>query len=272
MKNITAEIYLDSFFGALSLAHRLLWIGIITAVADDQGRMEDNVAVIRSSIFPYDSEIDIKEVEQGLKLFAKRHRIDRYVAGTNGSGRRLMQIVNWWKYQRKAQWANRSIYPPPRLWVDRIRTHDKGSQDIVTVNWEHLGGYVATTKEYRSVTTGYVASNEAATNPIREKEEDSLIKDSLSLSKADREFLDTKHPDWINDAIDVANSKGIHDPKYVTGILKNWIAEGRKEHAKPKRRNPQRTNKPGSQKENPSAATRNAAARILAKQRSKSNV
>jgi hypothetical protein len=62
----------------------------------------------------------------------------RYAADSNGNGRRLIQIINWWKYQVSAHWAARSQFPAPEKWIDRVRTH-QGTQ-IVTLNWDKQGG------------------------------------------------------------------------------------------------------------------------------------
>lgn len=156
MRNITPETFADEFFGTLPMTYRLLWIGLITNIADDQGRMLDNPALIRSLIFPYDAKITVAMIEKGLALFAKKHKIERYHAGTNGSGRQLIQIVHWWKYQHSAQWAAKSAYPPPAKWADRVRIHIAGGGgQPFTMNWDKLGGYVASMKGIGTSYEGY---------------------------------------------------------------------------------------------------------------------
>lgn len=145
MRNITSHIFADEFFGALKPTHRLLWLGMVIALADDQGRMTDNAALMRSLLFPYDNDVTIKDIEKGLAFFESKHKIARYAVGTNGSSKRLIQIVNWWKYQKSAQWAARSIHPAPLNWMDRIRVHVKGG-GIDTTGWENDGGYEGATK------------------------------------------------------------------------------------------------------------------------------
>lgn len=146
MRNISANIFADEFFGTLNKVNRLLWIGLLLNIADDQGRMIDNVALIRSLLFPYDTDVTVKDIDKGLVLFAEKHKIVRYHAGTNGSGKQLIQIVNWWKFQHYAQWASRSIYPAPENWLDRIRIHEKGG-GIALINWETPGGYMEFSKK-----------------------------------------------------------------------------------------------------------------------------
>ena len=51
---INGDTFEDEFFTTLSVFDRLLWIGCITKLADDQGRFRDNAALIRSNLFPMD--------------------------------------------------------------------------------------------------------------------------------------------------------------------------------------------------------------------------
>lgn len=51
----------------------------------------------------------------------------------------------------------------------------------------------------------------------------------LLLSKSAKEKLQAT-PQWIDDAIKIANTKHLDNPdQYITGILRNWLTEGRKE-------------------------------------------
>lgn len=133
---ITGEVWEDDFFTSLSIFERLLWIGIITGCADDQGRLQDNAVLIRSKVFPMD-DVAIQQVEDALIRFAEASKIVRYIEG----GKRLIQIANWWKHQTP-RWAGHSNYPPPPRWLDRERYHSAGNK-IITLNWDVQGGYIA---------------------------------------------------------------------------------------------------------------------------------
>lgn len=138
MRNIDGSIFKDDFIGMQSHRLRLLWIGLILAMADDQGRIEERPIMMKLEIFPFDTKVSVKDIEDDLKLMNKKNKIIRYVA----DGKRLIQIINWWKYQAGAQWASRSLYKSPPKWTDRIRCHEKGhGQNIVTENWGRSGGY-----------------------------------------------------------------------------------------------------------------------------------
>lgn len=144
MRNIDPDIFMDEIIARDHLT-LITWIGLITTIADDQGRMSDNPALIRAKMFPYDVKVTVKHIDDVLTYLDKKHRIMRYYAGTNGSGRKLIQILNWWKYQKKSAWASASQYPAPAKWIDRIRMHVQGNK-IEEINWTQTGGYLAATK------------------------------------------------------------------------------------------------------------------------------
>ena len=133
---INGDTFEDEFFTTLSIFDRLLWIGCITKLADDQGRFRDNAALIRSNLFPMD-DIPLNNIEKAIQLFSIDGRILRY----EKDGKKLIQIVNWWKHQ-KPRWASASNYPAPGGWTDRFRYH--GAENvIIEKNWKTNGGYIA---------------------------------------------------------------------------------------------------------------------------------
>lgn len=131
---IHASMWEDEFFTSMPIFDRLLWIGLITVCADDQGRLQDNPAMIRSKVFPVD-DIPISQISDSLDRISKDGKIVRYIAGKH----KCIQIVNWWKHQ-KPQWASCSIYPPCNNWTDKIRYH-KTKEDIEVLNWKEPGGF-----------------------------------------------------------------------------------------------------------------------------------
>ena len=130
---ISAGIFEDEFTGQLTLLERLLWIGLITSVADDQGRLFDSTALIRARIFLYD-DVDDEQVEAALVKLASAEKIIRYKT----EGKKLIQIVKWWIYQTPS-WASPSKYPAPDNWTDRAKYHAPGNK-VVTSNWDKDGG------------------------------------------------------------------------------------------------------------------------------------
>lgn len=131
---IYKSMFEDDFISSLDMTGRYLWVGLIVAVADDQGRGRDNQSLIKSKVFPLDA-IEPDEIEGYLQKMADNGKITRYQDGN----KRLFQIVHWWNYQMPA-WACESAFPAPGGWVDRARYHGKG-QKLITCNWDKKGGY-----------------------------------------------------------------------------------------------------------------------------------
>lgn len=196
---ISSDLFEDDFITTLSYFERLLWIGLITSVADDQGRMMDNPALIRARVFLLDSVQD-SEVETALQKLSGARKIDRYVSGN----KHLIQIVNWWKYQTPA-WASASKYPAPDKWTDRAKYHTTGNK-IVISNWDKTGGYVA----------GYVAGLD---RPIEEGDD---------KGKDEGEGKDPPPPDpfdqirlaFVNSGIQAATAD---DSKAITDMVKDGV-------------------------------------------------
>jgi len=154
---IASDIFEDEFVGNLSYFERLLWIGMITSVADDQGRLMDNPALIRAKVFLFDNVSD-KEVEAALHKLNVANKIVRYVDGT----KKLIQIIKWWKYQSPS-WSNPSKHIAPKGWIDRAKYHAQGNK-ILTFNWDKDGGYI---DDY---VAGYVPKLDSAIDEKREEE------------------------------------------------------------------------------------------------------
>lgn len=132
---ISSEIWEDDYFIELNLLERMIWIGLLTCSADDQGRLLDNKRLIHSQLFPVD-DLDDNLIEQALQKFADSGKITRYIA----NGKKLIQIKNWWRYQ-SPRWAGKSKYSHPEGWTDRERYHSSGN-NIVENNWKSQGGYI----------------------------------------------------------------------------------------------------------------------------------
>ena len=139
---IYQDFFEDDFFGTQNHTSRLLWVGLISAMADDQGRMLDNVHLINAKVFIFDP-VPPDELHSYLDSFRIANKIVRYESG----GKNLIQIINWWKYQTPA-WASPSNFDPPQGWVDRVKCHIPGNQrkkkqggNILNINWDKKGGF-----------------------------------------------------------------------------------------------------------------------------------
>lgn len=159
MRHIARETYADEWFGQLPMRIRILWLGLITAYADDQGRMSLNPALIRNTVFPYDADVTIQIIAEDIASLTASGKLLEYTVGVNGTSKRYLQVVNWWRYQKGAQWAAASRFPAPNGWTDRVRSHAPGcGTKPVKTNWEMEGG----------MHSGYVA----ASLPLRSREDE----------------------------------------------------------------------------------------------------
>ncbi len=132
---IHSNFFEDDYMGSMSPVNRLLWLGIICTCADDQGRLAHIPAVVRSKVFPYD-DIKLADIAAAIDQLAADGKLRAYVA----SGRPLLQVVHWWRYQQPA-WAEPSAYPAPEGWTDRVRWHARGGAGVQVQNWDHPGGF-----------------------------------------------------------------------------------------------------------------------------------
>lgn len=233
MRNITPEIFADEFFGSLSATHRLLWLGLVVNIADDQGRMIDNVALMRSLLFPYDNNVTARDIEKGLMLFTAKHKIVRYAVGTNGSSKKLIQITNWWRYQKSMQWAGRSQYPAPEKWTDRIRMHTAGNV-IVTEGWSTQGGYLAPTKRLPSRKVAPTKRLPFSEVNINVNDLVVVVGDAIKLYE-EKIGHPTKHvigeiermfkisPVNLSKAISITADQGKTNTAYLKGVFKNLM-------------------------------------------------
>lgn len=236
---INGNVWEDQFFLGLTIFERLLWIGLLTACADDQGRLQDHPALIRSKVFPVD-DISLKEIEAGLAKFAEAGKIDRYEV----DGKKAIQLANWWKHQ-KPRWAGASTLPAPAGWVDRERYHTTGNTIYTSAGWGTEGGYIAD-----SIGSSDSASN---CNEVKVKvngddkvdgDDDGDDGDSAVAAvfqayeqeigaitpKIADELKDaiTEFPnEWIVESFGIAAENNVRKWNYAYAILRSWQTEGK---------------------------------------------
>lgn len=104
IRTIKPEFWQDEKMAALDPSTRLVFLGLIS-MADDAGRMVDNVKSIDGFIFPETDESS----RESLGILARLSRIIRY---TSASGQKLIQIANWTRHQ-KVDKPNKYVLPAP---------------------------------------------------------------------------------------------------------------------------------------------------------------
>lgn len=92
IRTIKPEFFQDEKMAPLSPIDRFVFLGLIS-MADDAGRLLDNVKVIDAFIFP-DTDHSARESLMKLSGIARIRR------GTTASGQRVIQIANWERHQR----------------------------------------------------------------------------------------------------------------------------------------------------------------------------
>jgi hypothetical protein len=129
-------IWRDDWFGNLNHVQRLMWIGLVTSCADDQGRLANNPRLIVADLFPFDEQVNDELVRTIIENFIAAGKVYAYQVDS----KKLLQIVNWWKYQSSAAWMACSKLPAPENWIDRFRYHG-AQKKIIESNWDKSGGF-----------------------------------------------------------------------------------------------------------------------------------
>ena len=95
-------------------AERLFWR--IISQADDQGRLEGDVLVLRSLCVPLLARATTAVVERWLGELVAQRLISRYHQGDSD----LVQVVTWWRWQAGMRRAYPSKWPAAEGWTDAV--------------------------------------------------------------------------------------------------------------------------------------------------------
>jgi hypothetical protein len=104
IRTIKPEFWGDEKLAPLTAIDRLVFLGLIS-MADDAGRLVDNIKSIDGFIFPETAESS----RDSLDTLARISRVLRY---DSESGQKLIQIRHWEKHQ-KVDKASRYVLPAP---------------------------------------------------------------------------------------------------------------------------------------------------------------
>lgn len=92
IRSMKPEGFQDEKLAPLPVIDRFVWLGLIS-MADDCGRLLDNLKVIDAFIFP-------ESADSARESLAKLSGLGRIQRGMTASGQRVIQIVNWEKHQK----------------------------------------------------------------------------------------------------------------------------------------------------------------------------
>jgi hypothetical protein len=104
IRTIKPEFWRDEKLASLCAQDRLVFLGLI-GMADDFGRVHDNIKVIDAFVFPNSSET----VRESLANLSRMVRIRR---GNASNGMPVIEIVNWTKHQRVDKPQRHLALPP----------------------------------------------------------------------------------------------------------------------------------------------------------------
>lgn len=104
IRTIKPEMFGDEKLAPMPVIDRFVFVGLI-AMADDAGRLVDNVKTIDGFVFP---ETDDTARESLVRLAA----VGRIVRYRSESGQKLIQIANWSRHQ-KVDHAAKYVLPAP---------------------------------------------------------------------------------------------------------------------------------------------------------------
>lgn len=104
IRTIKPEFFSDEKMAPLPVLTRFVFLGLIS-MADDCGRVLDNVKIIDAYIFP-----ETSETSRGS--LAELSAMGRLQRGVTASGQRIIQIVNWSAHQKIEKPNLRGALPP----------------------------------------------------------------------------------------------------------------------------------------------------------------
>ena len=245
---LTSDIFSDDIFMELDDVTRLLWIGLITICADDQGRFQNNDFLIKSQVFPADRKSPSR-ILKSLQILEEKGMIFCY----EKDGKSLAQIVNWWKHQAPS-WAAASLYPAPDGWTDRVKVNSKGNK-VLMENWTEQGGFMEVPTKVPTQVPAQVHTQvpkqvvfkvkdkDKIKVKLTEEEEDARAKkiaDVLNsyfdeignitpvIKSEITEMLDSGVPhEWFGLAFRECAANDVRTWAYAKAILNRWIADGK---------------------------------------------
>lgn len=109
IRSIKPGFWTDEKLAMLPPFARLTFLGLISAMADDEGRCKGDPRLVRAAIWPLDDEVSTAGVSEHLAMLAAAGRIVRYVV----DGAAYIEIVNWKRHQRIDKPRPSEIPAPP---------------------------------------------------------------------------------------------------------------------------------------------------------------
>lgn len=216
IRTIKPEFFKDEELADLSLAHRLLFIGLWTQ-ADKAGRLEDRPRRLKAELFPYDDLdmdglLDDLATPQGIngKVFIIRYTV---------AGRHLIQICTFTKHQR-----------PHHTELDSTLPSYNGDITVSypVSNSETPDGREGKGRERRREGKGEGKGDAAAAAVVQSYQRNIGVL-TPHIGDQLRDLMNGQHapPEWIVEAIEIAAEHNARSLTYVKRIVERWLTEGK---------------------------------------------
>jgi hypothetical protein len=108
IRSIKPTFWTDEKVGLLPRAARLTFLGLISAMADDHGRLVANARIIRGAVYPYDDDVTAAEVSEHVEMLIASGRVARYTV----NGDDYLFVRHWFQHQRVDK-PQKSLLPAP---------------------------------------------------------------------------------------------------------------------------------------------------------------
>ena len=117
-------------YSSISTSERVSDLGIkgaliytwLLAHCDDQGRFSGGARRIKTLVVPLLDRVTVRDIEGALEEMEESKLIVRY---STRLYKNLIQVTDWWSFNQGLRVRERSRYPAPRGWRDRITGRDE---------------------------------------------------------------------------------------------------------------------------------------------------
>ena len=127
IRTIKPDFWADDRIAALSRPARLTFLGLISAMSDDEGRCRGNPRAVRAAVYPLDDDISIDEITSHLGELHKGGLIARYEVNDQP----YIQIANFKRHQRIQKPSPSQVPPMSSSDVIAIREDSRSATGLV---------------------------------------------------------------------------------------------------------------------------------------------
>lgn len=172
IRTIKPEFWADEKLSQLDPLTRLVFVGLIS-LADDRGRLVDNVKLLDGQLFPHTSD----SCADALDTLARYSRVLRY---TSASGQSLIQIVNWEKHQKVDKPAKYSLPGPSEAQLKQVPKLEVLTGTVAGTSRNARESVATPSRSDLGPTTNDLGPRSSSTSPTRIREVGEALREKLS--------------------------------------------------------------------------------------------